>query len=109
MIEICGIVQGTVSAEVTCIDAAGMFKWDDIAHTGMDLIHDLVAIYKNCGFTTQILAASLRHPLHVVEAARAGAHVAAMPYKVFEQLFEHPLTHHGMEKFMKDLEKVKSQ
>jgi transaldolase len=67
-----------------------------------------VTIYRNYGFKTQILAASLRHPLHVVDAAKAGAHVATMPFKVFEQLFKHPLTDRGQEQFLKDWEKVKT-
>jgi transaldolase len=72
----------------------------------MELIRDLVTIYRNYGFKTQILAASLRHPLHVVDAAKAGADVATMPYKVFEQLFKHPLTDRGQEQFLKDWEKA---
>jgi transaldolase len=172
IIEICEIVQGPVSAEVTCTDADGMFKQglqlsrlsphvvvkvpitrdglragrrliqegirvnatlcfspaqgllvaktgatyvspflgrlDDIAHVGMDLVGDLVTIYRNYGFRTQVLAASLRHPLHVVDAARTGAHAATMPFKVFEQLFNHPLTDRGQDQFLKDWEKVKA-
>lgn len=83
-------------------------RLDDIAHAGMDLVGDLVTIYRNYGFRTQVLAASLRHPLHVVDAARTGAHAATMPFKVFEQLFNHPLTDHGQEQFLKDWEKVKA-
>ncbi|MGD1156222.1 MAG: fructose-6-phosphate aldolase [Terriglobia bacterium] len=172
VVEICEIVQGPVSAEVTVTDTEGMCRqgrelaklhpWvvvkvpttreglkaakrlvsegvkvnvtlcfspaqgllvaktgatyvspflgrlDDIAHVGMELIQDLVTIYRNYGFKTQILAASLRHPLHVVDAAKAGAHVATMPFKVFEQLFKHPLTDRGQEQFLKDWEKVKT-
>ena len=81
---------------------------DDIAHGGMDLVGDLVTIYRNYGFRTQVLAASLRHPLHVVDAARTGAHAATMPFNVFEQLFNHPLTERGQEQFLKDWEKVKA-
>jgi len=170
IVEICEIVQGPVSAEVTCTDTEGMCKqgrelaklhrWvvvkvpttkaglkaakclvsdgvkvnvtlcfspaqallvaktgatyvspflgrlDDIAHVGMDLIRDMVTIYRNYGFKTQILAASLRHPLHVVEAAKAGADVATMPFKVFNQLFNHPLTDKGQDQFLKDWEKA---
>ncbi len=65
-------------------------------------------IYRNYGFTTQVLAASLRHPLHVVEAALAGAHVATIPFKVLEQMFKHPLTDRGLEQFLKDWEKAKA-
>ena len=170
IVEICEIVQGPVSAEVTCTDTEGMCRQgrelaklhpcvvvkvpttktglkaakslvgdgikvnvtlcfspaqallvaktgatyvspflgrlDDIAHVGMDLIRDLVTIYRNYAFKTQILAASLRHPLHVVDAAKAGADVATMPYKVFDQLLKRPLTDKGQDQFLKDWEKV---
>lgn len=79
---------------------------DDISWDGMQLIRDIVPIYKNYGFGTQILAASLRHPLHVLECAKAGAHVATMPAKVLDLMFKHPLTDRGIEQFLKDWEKV---
>ncbi len=82
-------------------------RLDDISHVGMDVVRDIVTIYRNYGFETQVLAASLRHPLHVVEAAKAGAHVATMPFKVFEMLFKHPLTDRGLEAFLKDWEKAR--
>jgi transaldolase len=171
IVEICEIVRGPVSAEVTCTDTEGMCRQgrelaglhscvvvkvpttkaglkaakcligdgikvnvtlcfsaaqallvakagatyvspflgrlDDIAHVGMDLIRDLVTIFRNYSFKTQILAASLRHPLHVVDAAKAGADVATMPFKVFDQLFKHPLTDRGQEQFLKDWEQAK--
>ncbi len=170
--EICEIVQGPVSAEVTCTDSEGMCRqgreltkihpWvvvktpttqeglkaarclvgdgikvnctlcfspaqallvaktgatyvspflgrlDDISHVGMDLVRDILTIYSNYSFKTQVLAASLRHPLHIVDAAKAGAHVATMPFKVFEQLFKHPLTDKGQDQFLKDWEKAKT-
>jgi transaldolase len=173
IVEICEIVQGPVSAEVTATDTEGMcaqgrelaklHQWvvvkvpttkaglkaaktlvgegirvnvtlvfspaqallvaktgatyvspflgrlDDIAHVGMDLIRDIVTIYRNYGYKTQVLAASLRHPLHIVDAAKAGADVATMPYKVFDQLFKHPLTDKGLDQFLKDWEKAKVQ
>ncbi len=68
----------------------------------MALIRDIVAIYKNYGFQTQVLAASLRSPLHVKEAALAGAHIGTLPFKVLDQLFNHPLTDIGLEKFLAD-------
>ncbi len=83
-------------------------RLDDISHVGMDLIRDIVTIYRNYSFKTQVLAASLRHPLHVVDAAKAGADVATMPYKVFAQLLNHPLTDKGQAQFLKDWEKVKN-
>jgi len=77
-------------------------RLDDISQVGMDLIRQIRAIYDNYGFETQILAASIRHPVHVVEAALAGADVSTMPYKVILQLFDHPLTASGQEKFLAD-------
>ncbi len=84
-------------------------RLDDISHVGMDLIRDIVTIYRNYSFKTQVLAASLRHPLHVVDAAKAGADVATMPFKVFEMLLNHPLTEKGQDQFLKDWEKAKIQ
>jgi transaldolase len=81
-------------------------RLDDISHIGMDLIRQIVQIYKNYDFQTQVLAASLRHPLHVVEAALAGAHVATLPFKVLDMMFKHPLTDRGLEQFLKDWEKA---
>lgn len=170
IVEICELVQGPVSAEVTCTDTEGMcrqgrelaklHRWvvvktpttkeglkaakclvgdgikvnvtlcfspsqallvaktgatyvspflgrlDDISHVGMDLVRDIVTIYRNYSFKTQVLAASLRHPLHIVDAAKAGADVATMPFKVFEQLLKHPLTEKGQDQFLKDWEKA---
>ncbi|MBI2609472.1 MAG: fructose-6-phosphate aldolase [Deltaproteobacteria bacterium] len=81
-------------------------RLDDISHDGLQLIQDIVTIYQNYGFQTEVLVASIRHPLHVLEAAKMGAHVATMPFKVLEQLINHPLTDMGLEKFLKDWEKV---
>ncbi len=81
-------------------------RLDDVGAVGMDLIRDIVHIYKNYGFTTQVLAASLRNPIHVIESARAGAHLGTMPFKVLDQLFSHPLTDRGLEQFLKDYNKV---
>ena len=83
-------------------------RLDDISHVGMDLIRDIAVIYRNYSFKTQLLAASLRHPLHVVEAAKAGADIATLPAKVLDQLFKHPLTDRGLENFLKDWEKVRA-
>jgi transaldolase len=79
---------------------------DDIGGNGMDLIRQLVQIYKNYGFATEVLAASIRHPVHVVESALAGAHVGTLPHKVILQLLEHPLTAAGLEKFLADAKKI---
>lgn len=83
-------------------------RLDDISHVGMDLVRDIVTIYRNYSFPTQVLAASLRHPLHIIEAAKAGAHVATMPYKVIEQLIKHPLTDKGLAQFLKDWESAQA-
>ena len=81
-------------------------RLDDISAVGMDLIRDICQIYRNYGFTTQVLAASIRNPLHVVDAAKAGAHVATMPFAVLEQLVKHPLTDIGLKKFLDDWAKA---
>jgi len=77
-------------------------RLDDIAAVGMDLIRDICEIYRNYGFKTQVLAASIRNPLHVVDAAKAGAHVCTMPFNVLQQLMKHPLTDIGLKKFLDD-------
>jgi transaldolase len=79
---------------------------DDISWTGMDLVREIIQIYTNYGYKTQVLAASLRSPTHVVEAALAGAQIATMPFKVMDLLFNHPLTDRGLEQFQKDWAKV---
>ncbi|HEX6466294.1 MAG TPA: fructose-6-phosphate aldolase [Terriglobales bacterium] len=172
ILEICGVVNGPVSAEVTALDKDGMLKqgnefagWhknvvvklpttregikacralsekgikvnmtlcfsstqallvakagaayvspfvgrlDDISSNGMDLVRQIVQIYKNYDYKTEVLAASLRHPMHIVECALAGAHVGTMPFKVLEMMFNHPLTDKGLAQFLKDWEKVTS-
>ena len=172
LLEICSIVDGPISAEVTATDVDGMIKQamelreihpniivklpllregitalsklspkgvktnvtlcfsasqaliaakagatyispfigrlDDISQVGMDLIRQIRMIYDNYGFKTQILTASVRHPVHVVEAALAGSDVATMPLKVFDALFKHPLTDIGNEKFLADWKKLKA-
>jgi transaldolase len=77
-------------------------RLDDVGAVGMDLVHDIVQIYGNYGYKTQVLAASLRSPLHVIDAALAGAQIATMPFKVLDMLFNHPLTDKGLEQFLKD-------
>ena len=81
-------------------------RLDDISSNGMTLVREIIQIYQNYDYKTQVLAASLRHPMHVVEAALAGAHVGTMPFKVLEMMFHHPLTDIGLEKFAKDWEKA---
>lgn len=81
-------------------------RLDDISHVGMELVRDICEIYRVQGFRTQVLAASLRNPLHVVDAAKAGAHVATMPFSVLEALVKHPLTDIGLKKFLDDWAKL---
>lgn len=168
--EICNLVKGPVSAEVTSLDAEGMINearelapWapnvvikipitragleatsvltaqgikvnmtlcftpnqallaaaagatfvspfigrlDDIGHDGMQVVAEAVAIYKSYGIATEVIAASIRHPMHVVAAAKAGAHIATIPYKVLMQMVDHPLTTIGIDRFLKDWEKA---
>ncbi|MHB1133214.1 MAG: fructose-6-phosphate aldolase [Chloroflexota bacterium] len=164
--EICSLIDGPISAEVTALDTEGMVnqgrdlaKWhsnvviklpitpaglgatkvlstagistnltlcfsvnqallaaaagatyvspfigrlDDVGQEGMPLVAEIVSIYKNYGLPTQVIAASIRHPMHVVAAAKAGAQIATIPYKVLTQMVEHPLTKTGLQRFMED-------
>ena len=81
-------------------------RLDDIGAIGMDLIRDIMRIYSNYGYKTQVLTASVRSPVHVIEAALAGSHIATMPFKVLDQLFNHPLTDKGLDQFLKDWAKA---
>lgn len=81
-------------------------RLDDITHYGMDLVGQILEIYNNYDFATEVIVASIRNPLHVLDAARMGAHIATIPFSVIEQLSKHPLTDIGIEKFLKDWEKV---
>ena len=83
-------------------------RLDDIATNGMELIREIVQIYDNYDFTTEVLVASCRHPMHVVEAARMGADIATCPPAVIDALFNHPLTNIGLERFLKDWEKAQA-
>ncbi len=80
-------------------------RLDDIAQDGMQLIRDIVQIYDNYGFATEVLAASIRHPVHIVDCALAGADVATIPFKVIQQLVKHPLTDKGLDSFLTDWKK----
>ncbi|MGD1098756.1 MAG: fructose-6-phosphate aldolase [Thermoplasmata archaeon] len=81
-------------------------RLDDQGELGMDLIRDIVQIYRNYSFATKVLVASVRHPVHVLEAAKIGADIVTMPYSVMEKLVQHPLTDIGLARFLKDWEKV---
>ena len=80
-------------------------RLDDIGQSGMELISDIMSIYRNYGFTMEIIVASVRHPMHVLDAARIGADIATIPYKVIAQLAKHPLTDRGIQQFLADWEK----
>jgi transaldolase len=84
-------------------------RLDDIATPGMELVADIVQILDNYDYDCEVLAASLRHPIHVVEAARVGAHIGTMPWSVFTSLVKHPLTDIGLKKFLEDWEKAKKE
>ena len=81
-------------------------RMDDISHLGMNIVSEILEIYDNYMFNTEVIVASIRNPLHVVEAAKMGAHIATIPYAVIQQLIRHPLTDIGIERFLKDWEKV---
>ncbi len=83
-------------------------RLDDISTSGMHLIEEIVDIYRNYDFKTEVLVASVRHPLHVIEAARIGADICTCPAAVIESMFKHPLTDIGLEKFLKDWEKAQA-
>ena len=84
-------------------------RLDDIGTEGMELVQDIKLAYENYGYDTQILVASIRHPIHVIESARIGAHIVTMPAKVLKMLFKHPLTEIGLQRFLDDWEKAKSK
>ena len=81
-------------------------RLDDAGLDGMAVVRDIMQIYKNYGFTTEVIVASIRHPIHVHQAALAGAHIATVPFSVLELLFKHPFTDVGIERFLRDWEKV---
>lgn len=84
-------------------------RLDDISHDGMELISQIVEIYKNYNYKTEVLVASIRHPLHLVEAALMGADVCTMPFSVIDRLFNHPLTDIGLDKFLSDWKKSQNK
>lgn len=84
-------------------------RLDDISHDGITLVEQILTIFNNYNYPTKIIVASIRHPLHVLKAGLIGAHIVTVPYKVFEQMFIHPLTDIGLEKFLSDWEKVKDK
>jgi len=82
-------------------------RLDDISHDGLELVDQIVSIYNNYGFETEVIVASIRHPLHIVESAMMGADIVTVPFAILEKMAKHPLTDIGMERFLKDWEKVK--
>lgn len=95
--------QAILAAEIGAyIVSPFLGRLDDVAADGMDVLRNICRIYEVQGYETNVLAASLRHPMHIVEAAEAGANIATMPFAVFKQLVKHPLTDIGLEKFLQD-------
>ena len=80
-------------------------RLDDVGQDGMELVHQILTIFSNYGFSTQIIAASIRSPMHVIDAAMAGAHIATVPFKILGQLLHHPLTDKGIDAFLQDWKK----
>lgn len=81
-------------------------RLDDIGEEGMNLVSDMLTIYRNYNFLTQVIVASVRHPIHVAQAAKLGAHIATIPFSVIKQMFKHPLTDIGIKRFLEDWEKL---
>ena len=132
--DICEVVDGPISAEVIATDTDGirtnvtlcfsapqallaakagasyispfLGRIDDAGGDGLELVHQLVTIYDNYGFETEVLAASIRHPVHLVRCAEMGAHVATLPHSVILQLLKHPLTDIGLARFLADAKKI---
>jgi transaldolase len=99
--------QAILAAEIGAyIVSPFLGRIDDVAADGMHALRQICEIYEKQGYETQVLAASLRHPMHVVEAGLAGAHIATLPFEVFEKLVKHPLTDLGLEKFLSDWRKL---
>ncbi len=84
-------------------------RLDDVSHYGMDLVRQAVTMYENYGYATEVIVASVRNPLHVVDAAMAGAHIATIPFGVIDQIVKHPLTDIGIEKFLSDWKKLEKK
>ena len=102
--------QAILAAEVGAfIVSPFLGRLDDVAADGMDVLRKICDIYEIQGYDTQVLAASLRHPMHIVESALAGADIATMPFGVFTQLVKHPLTDIGLEKFLGDWQSLKKE
>jgi transaldolase len=101
------------AAQAVCAAKAGasfispfLGRLDDIGDNGLRLLEEIIEIYDQYDWKTEVLAASLRHPIHVIEAARMGSDIATMPFKVFQQLLKHPLTDKGQEQFLADWKKA---
>lgn len=101
------VSQALLAARAGCAYVSPFIgRLDDISHDGMEVVRDIAGIFSRHGIGAEIIAASIRHPRHVVEAAKAGAHIATVPYKVIEQMIRHPLTEQGLEKFLSDWQRA---
>ena len=98
--------QEGISTNVTLVFSATQALLAAIAASGIDLVADIMQIFNQYGFETEVICASIRHPIHVIECARLGADIATVPYQIIMQMIQHPLTDIGVEKFIKDYQKV---
>jgi transaldolase len=119
---VCGLTERSIKTNVTLVfslnqallacRAGATFispfvgRLDDISQDGMDLVHDIVGMIDDYGFDTEVISASIRHPLHVIESIRAGAHIATIPYDILLKMTKHPLTDAGIKKFYEDYQKI---
>lgn len=101
--------QALLAAKVGAAFASPFLgRLDDIGHDSIAILYDMVVVYQNYDFDTKIIAASIRHPLHVTKAAEAGADIATVPFKILQQMVTHPLTDKGIDRFLKDWDKIKN-
>jgi transaldolase len=100
-------IQGLLAAKAGASYVSPFIgRLDDICQEGMDMVGDLLAMLRNYGYQTEVIVASIRHPIHVVQSALVGAHVVTLPFQVFDRMVHHPLTDSGIEKFLADYKKI---
>ena len=100
-------IQGLLAAKAGASYVSPFIgRLDDVCQEGMDMVDDLLAMLRNYDYKTEVIVASIRHPIHVVQSALLGAHVVTLPFKVFDRLVNHPLTDIGIEKFLADYKKI---
>jgi transaldolase len=100
-------IQGLLAAKAGASYVSPFIgRLDDICQEGMDMVGDLLAMLRNYGYQTEVIVASIRHPIHVVQSALVGAHVVTLPFQVFDRMVHHPLTDSGIDKFLADYKKI---